>query len=181
MRQLRQPHAALADLCDGFFDDAEWVSRCPRIAAADLDEPFRTLLAHREHMTERLAAYYGKPVELRVLREQRDPGEYARKILLTLRGEPTRVELGVVRLNLAFVTRAVRDEILASRAPLGDILIRHGVFRRVSPRWYFSFPPDTPAARELGGQPAFGRVGTIYCDEEPAIDLLEVVTAAGPR
>ena len=78
---------------------------------------------------------------------------------------------------LAYVSKEVRDEIRAKRAPLGDILIRHNVLRRISPRWYFRFPGHTPVAQAFGetGGDVYGRVGTIYCNEEPAIDLLEVV------
>jgi len=179
VRNLRQPHAALADLCDGFFDSVEWTARCRRLHPDELPEPFQLLLVHREHMTERLEACYGRPVELVVLAQQRAAHEYARKILLTLRGWSTRVEFGIVRMNLELMSAPVREEILATGAPLGDILIRHGVFRRVSPRWYFEFPGATPIADEFApGETLIGRVGTIYCDEEPAIELLEVVRDA---
>ncbi len=181
IRQLRQPHAALADLCDGFFDDITWVYDCPRMCEADLPEPQRTLLVHRDHMTERLEAWCGRPVELHVLAEEQDDAFYSRKILLTPAGSERPVELGIVRLNFAYIADDVRREILSREAPLGDILIRHGVLRRISPRWYFRFPAGSPVARQLApGREVVGRVGTIYCDEEPAIDLLEIVSGEKP-
>lgn len=175
-RVLRQPHAALADLCDGFFDDLAWVDRCPRRVADEFPAPLQDLLVHREHMTTRLADFYGRPVTLRVLAEQESDTEYARKIILELPGERP-VEFGIVRIGLTYIDDAVRGDVLARRAPLGDILIQHGVLRRISPRWYFEFPPGSPVAAALGNPPGplIGRVGTIYCDEEPAIELLEVV------
>jgi hypothetical protein len=45
------------------------------------------------------------------------------------------------------------------------------------------FAPGGPILNwfgETGDQPMYGRIGTIYCDEEPAIELLEIVTAAAP-
>jgi len=176
VRSLRQPHAALADLCDGFFNDVSFVMNCVRIEPDALPPVARQLLVHRDHMTVVLARKYGQPVRLRALQTDGDESHYARKIVLTLNGDGPIVEFGIVRLELQFVPPAVRDEIRAKAAPLGDILIRHNVLRRISPRWYFRFPPQTPIAHAFGrGGEAFGRVGTIYCNEEPAIDLLEVV------
>lgn len=176
-RTLRQPHAALADLCDGFFDDVSFVMDCQRVEPDALPPIARKLLVHREHMTTALKQHFGRPVELKVLRDESDDTHYARKILLTLADGGPIVEFGIVRLELKYVPPAVRDQIRAKSAPLGDILIRHNVLRRISPRWYFRFPPETPVAQTFGceGADAYGRVGTIYCNEEPAIDLLEVV------
>ena len=74
----------------------------------------------------------------------------------------------------------VRKEILAKESPLGEILIRHNVHRRIKPRWFMRFPARGPILSffgDAGGLDLYGRIGTIYCDEKPAIDLLEIVTA----
>ena len=34
---------------------------------------------------------------------------------------------------------------------------------------------------ETSDQPMFGRIGTIYCNDEPAIELLEIVTGVQLR
>lgn len=167
------------DLCDGFFEDLSFLSSCRRLAPEEMPETARRLLVHREHMTAVLQRHYGQSVQLHVLRDELDDGHYARKILLTLPGRETIVELGIVRMDFRYVGEPIKQEILSRQAPLGDILIRHNVLRRISPRWYFEFSADTPIAREIGraDAPAYGRVGTIYCDEEPAIEVLEVVLA----
>lgn len=182
-RTLRQPHAALADLCDGFFDDLSFLADCQLREADELPGAARRLLAHRDHMTTVLEREFGEPVALRVVRDQIDAEHYARKIILTRGALGPPLEFGIVRLEFRYVAPAVRAEILQKSAPLGEILIRHNVLRRISPRWYFSFPPDSPIAHALGpsSEPVYGRVGVIYCDEEPAIELLEVVTSASPR
>lgn len=176
-RTLRQPHAALADLCDGFFDDLAFVDACLRVGADELPPLARKLLVHREHMTVVLEAHFGAPAVLRVLAERRDAQHYARHVLLTVGADARVVEVGVMQMNLDCVSEAVRSEVLDQRRPLGEILIRHDVLRRISPRWYFRFPKGTPiaAAFASGEESIFGRVGVIYCDEEPAIELLEVV------
>jgi hypothetical protein len=54
------------------------------------------------------------------------------------------------------------------------------VLRRIKPRWFMRFPGGGPLLTFFGdttGRPMYGRIGTIYCNEEPAIDLLEIVTA----
>jgi chorismate-pyruvate lyase len=181
-RRPRQPFAALADLCEDFFADLSFVDSCALLRADELPSGARELLAHREHMTSALEARCGAPVELRVLKEVQDMHRYSRAILLHPRGAPQRaVEFGVARIELRQLSDAVRDEVLARRAPLGDILIRHEVLRRVSPRWFFRFPAGSPIATRLGEGDAYGRVGVIYCDEEPAIELLEVVAADAGR
>lgn len=176
-RELRQPHAALADLCDGFFDDLSFLDECARVAPEALPEPHRRLLVHREHMTGRLSEHFGERLRLAVLAVQHDAGRYARKILLSLAESGRVAEFGIVRMELRFIPPLVQQEITQRGSPLGAILERHNVLRRISPRWYFRFPPRTPVAAAFGADagPAIGRVGTIYCDEEPAIDLLEVV------
>lgn len=176
-RQLRQPHAALADLCDGFFDGIDFLHDCPRIEAEELPEAARRLLVHRDHMTTVLQVAYGKPVKLEVIDEIREPGVYSRKILLRLVPVQTIAEFGIVRIDVRYLPPAVEREILSHAAPLGDVLIRADLLRRVSPRWFFAFPATTPIAAILARPETsvFGRVGTIYCNDEPAIDLLEVI------
>lgn len=131
-------------------------------------------------MTTTLAAYHAVKVAVQVLDEHIDGDTYERKIILTPSGSSHVIEVGVVRINLGYTSREVRAEILRRAAPLGDILIRHNVLRRIEPRWYLRFDPHgpIPAAfdRQLSG-PVYGRLGTIYCDDAPAIELLEVVDA----
>jgi len=177
-RRLRQPHAALADLCDGFFDDLAFIDTSACIDATELPPAAARLLVHREHMTSVLRDHCGAPLELSVLQHRTDADEYARKILLTVAGSKRVAELGIVRLSMGYLPAAVRSEVLAGATPLGDILTRHNILRRISPRWYFRFAADSPIGVLFGKSenPAYGRVGTIFCDEEPAIDVLEVVS-----
>jgi hypothetical protein len=74
---------------------------------------------------------------------------------------------------------AAREEILRKQSPLGAVLIKHDVLRRIKPRWFLRFPPNGPVLGLFGdvksAEPAYGRIGTIYCNEEPAIELLEIV------
>lgn len=73
----------------------------------------------------------------------------------------------------------MKAEILAKKLPLGAVLIKHNVLRRVKPRWFMRFPGAGPVMSLFGESRhqgvAFGRIGTIYCDGQPAIEVMEIV------
>ena len=109
---------------------------------------------------------------------------YSRKIFLTRGNRSESVELGVVRMDLRCVEQLARQEILQGRQPLGAILVRHKLLLRIEPRWYLKFPAGSPVLSWMGYPrqgPFFGRIGTIYCNDEPAIELLEIVTLWNER
>ncbi len=145
--------------------------------ADSLEEPFRTLLVHHDHMTEVLFAYHGRAVDLRVLRRTQVADLFTRSILLTAHDSEQVVETGIVRINLGLLSAPVRQEILGANKPLGSILIDHDVLRRIEPKWYFRLESSCPMLDPFGSgvQEAYGRVGLIHCDHQPAIELLEVV------
>ena len=65
------------------------------------------------------------------LATQVTPEHYSRKILLTRQTDRKVVQFGIVRLNFAHLSEAVRQEIESQTAPVGRILIRHNVLRSV--------------------------------------------------
>ena len=175
--------ATLRDLCRPLTGGDTVQPRCVVVQPNEIPHPIDAMLVHHEHMTDVLEKRYGGPVELHVLDEHLDGDIYTRKINLTSAAGGAVVEWGIVRLDLRFMPDAVHDEILARRTPLGAILIRHDVHRRVKPKWFLRFPGGGPLLRFFGDPsdaPMYGRIGTIYCNEEPAIDLLEIVTGAPP-
>jgi hypothetical protein len=193
----------LADLRAGFL--GMYPSDYALVAPADVPEPFHQLLVHRKHMTVVLEQYYAQSVHLQVQWSQATGTNYLRRITLTAGSVPILgsdrmgtdpfssaaacpagglvVELGIVRLELSMLPAEVRAEILAESTPLGRILINHGILRRVIPYHYLRF---AAASRVIGlfGLPVpplvYGRIGTILCNEQPAIELLEIVTGVAP-
>jgi hypothetical protein len=145
---------------------------------AALPEPYRTLLFHEHHMTVTVEDYYHSPVDVVVLDRRRDGDSYARKILLKLRSDGRIVQSGIVRIRLDYCSEPVRAAILEEKTPLGRILIKHDVLRRIEPTAYFRLQPG-PYLRNWFGRPdpfsTYGRLGIIHCDGQPAIDLLEVL------
>ena len=173
--------AVLADLCRPLKDGAVLRPQCVVVQPNEIPHPTDALLVHHEHMTEVLQRRYGSRVDVHVHDEHLDGDRYTRKVSLTPLNSKRVVEWGIVRIDFRYMSDAVRDAILARQTPLGAILINHDVHRRIKPRWFMRFPPHGPMLSFFGDasdEPLYGRIGTIYCDEAPAIDLLEIVTAA---
>ncbi len=172
------PGEALSRLACGFFGP-DLATTTVSVEPDQVPEPFSGLLVHNEHMTTVLEQYYGAAVVLDVLEHHLAGKVYDRKILLRMARTGEAVEVGIARIHFRYTSDAVRDEILRREAPLGDILIRHKVLRRIEPKWFFRCEPEGPLAAAFGrplNRPVYGRMGVIYCDEAPAIELLEVVT-----
>src|SRR3954469_17259433 len=179
LEECGTPQEALLELMAPFVGGPAASPEGEEVAAEDVPEPFHWLLVHRNHMTKVLEAQYGRPMDLEVVEQHLDDEFYTRKILLRPQATDVVVEVGIVRLNFRFMTREVRDEILKRETPLGAILIRHKVLRKVQPRWYLKFPANAPllaAAGAIFPHTTYGRIGTIYCNHEPAIEVLEVVS-----
>jgi chorismate-pyruvate lyase len=143
-----------------------------------MPEPYHGLLVHTAHMTVTVEAFYNSLVDVRVLESRRDGDAYARKILLTLQSDWRVVLFGIIRVHLQFCTEAVQAAILMEKTPLGRILIQHDVLRRIEPTAYFRVMPGPMLTQWFGldwPRTTYGRLGIIHCDEQPAIELLEVL------
>lgn len=129
-------------------------------------------------MTVTVEAHHGSLVDVRVLERIHEGNTYARKILLALQSTGRIVQFGLVRIHFQYCSDAVRDEIVAGQTPLGRVLINHNVLRRIEPTAYLRVLPG-PAMMGWFGlnkpQPVYGRLALIHCDEQPAVELLEIV------
>jgi len=170
--------AALEELFHPFA--SEWTSQEFTLVHPDaIPHPQDDLLVHHEHMTVMLEKHHGSPVAVKVYEEHRDGDIYTRKIALSPTPSGPVVEWGICRLNFRHISPKVRDEILAKNTPLGAVLIKNKVHRRVKPRYFLRLPAHSEILGMFGApdnaEPVYGRIGTIYCDHEPAIELLEIV------
>ena len=171
-------HAAkVVRLMLAFFGDSE-VARARAIDAAAMPAPYRALLAHDGHMTEVLERHHGAALEVRPYRIRREGDIYGRRLDLHAAGVDGPVMTGIMIFNLALVAPQVREEIVAARAPLGAILIRRRILRRVVCETFLEFDGDDPLAARFdlaAPRIAYGRLATIDCDQRPVVDLLEIV------
>lgn len=153
------------------FEQAEHVS------SATVPDPYKTLLAHNHHMTVTMEKYHQTPVDVTVLDQRLDENVYSRKILLLKTGTDEVVQFGIVRFNFDYVTQAVKEEILAGKIPLGRVLINHNVLRHVDLGAVLRITAGPGLSKVMAinsGETTYGRLATIFCNQQPAIDLLEV-------
>ena len=172
-------YEAMMELCGPFAPPGAFTPEFEVIRPDAIPAPVDAMLVHQNHMTIELQRRHGKPVDVHVLDERLNDELYTRKITLTLAGTSRVVEWGICRLDLRCVSPEVREEILSRKIPLGAILIKHQVHRVIKPQFYARFPGSSSVIALFGASnpaPVYGRLGTIYCDGEPAIDLLEIVT-----
>ena len=147
------------------------------IPSAVTPEPYKKMLVHDHHMTVAMETYHQSPVDVRVLDSHLDGTEYARKIILLKHGTQSPVQFGLVRFHLEYVTEAIRQEIIAGQIPLGRILINHNVLRHIDLGAILEITAGPALAKHLQmpvGAVTYGRLATIFCNRQPAVDLLEV-------
>ncbi len=149
------------------------------VEAEQVPEPARSLLAHETHMTVTLEAHHGCSVDLSVLTSAREGVHYARKILLTRSTDGFVVQYGIMRFDFKHCSDEVRDLILEGETPLGRILIENGVLRRLTLHQLVEVEPTAEILEHFGlpdrARAIYGRLATIHCDGQPAVDLLEIV------
>jgi hypothetical protein len=166
---------ALAGL---FYASARELGRFDEVLISRIPEPYRELLAHTHHMTVTLERFHNGPVDVHVLQKHVTPTHYARKILLTRQSDGRVVLYGIMRINLSLLSPAVQAEIEAEATPLGRILIEHDVLRRIHLMSLWKVEPGSELCQIFGlptPTDTYGRCAVIDCNDEPAVELLEIV------
>jgi chorismate-pyruvate lyase len=147
------------------------------VSSGEIPEPQQSLLNHDRHMTVTVEKFHSSPVDVSVLQERRVEKLYSREICLKKQSDQQIVQYGIVQLNFNHLADEVQSEITGQGKPLGRILIEHNVLRRVKLLSLYRIQPSDYLACKLGGASGdvFGRTAVIYCNDEPAIELLEIV------
>ena len=154
------------------------------VHADTIPSPYRRILDHEHHMTVTLEEHCGCLVHLKVVDVHRKADDYARQLTLTAGPDGPNVLAGIMRFNLSQVSDEIREEIVAAKTPLGRLLIEHGVLRRLQPSVFLKIKTTSPFGELLGlddneterWPETYGRLALIFCNDQPAVELLEVVT-----
>jgi hypothetical protein len=165
------------NLVELFHESGALFTGAEHIPAAFTPEPYKRLLVHDGHMTVAMEDFHRSSVGVKVLDRKLEGNIYSRKILLNRNDTGAVVQFAVMRFDLDMVLPAVREEILAERTPLGRILIGYNVFRFVDLGAIFRITIGPAFARWCGcstGEVTYARLATIFCNQHPAVDLLEV-------
>lgn len=174
-----RPTPDLTTLVELFYPSVADLASFEKVSGGELPEPYGRLLDHDEHMTVTVEAFHQSPVDVRVLATRLAPPYYARKILLARQTDGEIVQFGIVRLDFDYLSAEVQREIERQERPLGWILIDHNVLRQVQLVDLWKLTPGDELRKLFGldnSEPCYGRTALIYCDGEPAVELLEVVT-----
>src|SRR5947209_795422 len=132
----------LSNLCEPFVRGA-FAPEFAVVQPESIPHPDDDLLVHHDHMTIVLQRHHGAAVRVRVLEEHLDGDVYTRKIALTPTGSNKVVEWGICRLDLRYIPEEAKREILAKQLPLGAVLIKYDVHRRVKPRYFLKLPESS--------------------------------------
>ncbi len=152
------------------------------VRSNEVGEPYRSLLDHHSHMTVAVESYFGAEVDVRVIQAIKNERWYAREILLSSQADHLIVQYGIVRLYFHFLAPEVWQEIESGQIPLGRVLINHNVMRQVERVGLWRVECGQTLARHFdvpAGAVTYGRTARIFCDSEPAIELLEIVRPCG--
>ncbi|WP_233200410.1 hypothetical protein [Blastopirellula marina] len=169
----------LDELVRLFYDNPSELGEFTEVSAAETPEPFRELLAHDHHMTVTVERFHGSAVDVHVLKTDTVGSAYSRKILLSKQSDGKVVQFGIVRLHCDFLSDIVEREIKSEKIPVGRVLINHNVLRQVQLTSLWRVEPGQELSERLAlspGQVIYGRTALIFCDGEPAVELLEIVT-----
>ena len=163
-----------------FPGERRLIEKAEHLPSALVPEPYKQLLDHYRHMTVTMEKYHGTSVDVKIIdRQLADDDVYTRKIILTKSGTNDVVQFGIVRFHFQYVTREVRDEIIKGETPLGRILINHNVLRHIDLGALLRITAGPELAEHLQmpeGGVTYGRLATIFCNRQPAVDLFEVST-----
>jgi chorismate-pyruvate lyase len=172
------PCVTASELIRNYYQDQSQLGRFERVASPEIPGIYRRLLDHTNHMTVTVESHHADNVDVEVLRSDIVDGLYRREILLRTHRSSVVVQYGIVRLYTKYLSERPRDEILGQRKPLGRVLIEHNVLREVELFDLFRVECGPVLAKYFGVAPGtitYGRTAMIHCDNEPAIELLEVV------
>ncbi|TWT84970.1 hypothetical protein CA13_64520 [Planctomycetes bacterium CA13] len=142
-------------------------------------EPYNQLLNHHNHMTVTVEAFHREKVDVVVDRANRDEKWYAREITLLTERSGKKVLYGMVRLNVDLLSEEAWRRIESQQTPLGRVLIEHGLLCEVElcGLWRVTMGPRLAELMNTDvGVLRYGRTAMIYCDGDPAIELLEIVS-----
>ena len=163
-----------------FYSSRDDLGKFFPIAADELSPQYQSLLAHHDHMTVTLEAWHNSLVEVHVLEERLDQDNYSRRIVLARQRDNVPVLFGIMQVNLAGMPDIVRLEIESQALPLGRIMIRHHLMREVEACQMWRIEPAGELQEHLhcrDDAELFGRTARILVEGQPAVELLEIVSA----
>ena len=152
------------------------------IAASEVPETHKELLVHEVHMTATLEKYFGCKLALNIKKTRHEDDDYSRQLVLHAGKNGPALMASIIRIHLQFFGQEITKEIIEGKIPLGRILIENVIQRRVESIAYLRVKMGSKlrAMFEVDDQynVTFGRLARIICENEPAVEMLEII---GPK
>lgn len=178
------PHVDLEKLIRVFYPDGS-LDHSPLGSFEPVETApaaFASLLDHNHHMTVTVERHWQSPVDVVVHRHQTVDRWYEREITLVTHSDGRTVQYGIVRLDIHSLRPEVWQRIASREVPLGRVLIEHNVLREVQLEQLWKVrcggKLQTMLALKQNDSVVYGRTALIWCNHQPAIELLEVVRTA---
>lgn len=159
-------------------DASKGVTRAKILEAQELDEPYRTLLAHDRDMTGTLETYFKQPMTLRVHVKKIEGDSLYRQVSLLCANDGRPAEFGAIRIDLSCFDEQTRELVAACETPLGRVLREHNVAYVSNPSAYLEVTPDELLGEALGDArgPLYGRKNELKMPDGRAIaQIIEIL------
>ena len=169
----------LCPLARAYSVVAEEMPTVWEVAASEIPQPQRDLLAHQSDMTTRLEAFHGELSHLLLLRSTTDGDIYQREVVLVLNNSGLHVEFGAITIHLDRLPAPLRRDIGRAELPLGSLLHLHRFAFRSQPKSFIRVEPDAVISRALAlEQPGqlYGRCNALLTPSgEVLADIVEIL------
>ena len=159
-------------------DASKGVTRAKILEAEELDEPYRTLLAHDRDMTGTLETYFKQTMTLRVHIKKIEGDSLYRQVSLICANDGRPAEFGAIRIDLSCFDEETRGLVAACEIPLGRVLREHDVAYVSNPSAYLEVSPDELLGEALGVThgPLYGRKNELTMPDGRAIaQIIEIL------
>lgn len=149
------------------------------IPAADVPEPYKSLLVHKTDMTSKLEAFHKRKIHIQPIARHTTDNEYFREVTLVLDQTLRPVEFGAIKIILDLFPNEAQREILKEERPLGKILTEHKIAFASKPRAFLQIAADTfiQSALVLDAEVTlYGRRNTLVdAWDRPLAEIVEIL------
>ena len=149
------------------------------LAAAELPDRDRLLLAHHRDMTSTLAAFHGSALRVELLQCVTRENLYLREVFLRTTQADRAVEYGVIAMALDQFGETERAAIAAHQSPLGAVLHQFKIAFVSAPIGFFSVAPEARGRTPLAHVPegiCYGRFNRLSKPTgEPLAWIMEIL------
>jgi len=175
----RPVYSDIYPLDESYAARGETAPAVDRVEAAEVPEPYHSLLVHKTDMTSTLEKFHGDTLHVEVLTRDIRENEYCREVALVLDGKKKRVEFGAIKIMLDLFPAGAREEILRARQPLGRILSLFNIPFASRPGAFLRLTSDKfidSALQLRGPQLLYGRRNSLVDSQERSLaEIVEIL------